>query len=129
MDPTATTAGEVVRDRCGDTSRLLGIIEIELALGEFGLEFEWTDWTEDGDDDPEEITTGDSRDPEPLLTTARSCGGGGGLAGEGGTDFLALCDTCDEAGGGGWARDTDLLETRGLVTGTRGLEDTGVSRD
>ena len=93
MDPTATTAGEVVRDRCGETSRLLGIIEIELALGEFGLEFEWTDWTEDGDDDPDEITTGDSRDPEPLLTTARSCGGGGGLAGEGGTDFLALCDT------------------------------------
>ena len=118
-----------MRDRCGDTSRLLGIIEIELALGEFGLEFEWTDWTEDGDDDPEEITTGDSRDPEPLLTTASTCGGGGGLAGEGGTDFLALCDTCDEAEGGGWTRDTDLLETRGLVTGTRGLEDTGVSRD
>ena len=27
-----------------------------------------TDWTEAGDEDPEEIHTGDSRDPEPLFT-------------------------------------------------------------
>ena len=69
-----TTAGEVVRDRCGDTSLLLlGMIEIELALGEFGLELEWTDWTEAGDEDPEEIQTGDSRDPEPLFTLSTCC--------------------------------------------------------
>ena len=71
-----TTAGEVVRDRCGDTSLLLlGMIEIELALGEFGLELEWTDWTEasSSSEEPEEIQTGDSRDPEPLFTLSTCC--------------------------------------------------------
>ena len=72
-----TTAGEVVRDRCGDTSLLLlGMIEIELALGEFGLELEWTDWTEAGDSSSsssEEIQAGDARDPEPLFTLSTCC--------------------------------------------------------
>jgi len=62
-------AGEVVRDLgLGDTSRDL-MIEIELASGEFGRELEWTERIEAGDEDPESrhTTSGESRDPEPLL--------------------------------------------------------------
>ena len=59
------------------------MIEIDPAAdGEFGREFECTETIETGEELPEDTTTGESREPEPLLTVTM---GGVGLAGEGGT--------------------------------------------
>ena len=44
---------------------LLWMMDTEDVAGEQGREISWTDWTEAGEDDPDEMTTGESRDPEP----------------------------------------------------------------
>jgi len=44
---------------------LLWMMETEEVAGEHGLEISWTDWIETGEEDPEEMTTGESREPEP----------------------------------------------------------------
>ena len=66
----------------------------DVAEGEQGREISWTDWIEIGEEDPEEITTGDSREPEPgkALDTA----GDGTLGPLFLTLDLALCELADE---------------------------------
>ena len=44
---------------------LLWMMETEDVAGEQGREISWTDWIEIGEEDPEEMTTGESREPEP----------------------------------------------------------------
>ena len=41
------------------------MIETEDVAGEQGREISWTDWTEAGEDEPDEMTTGESREPDP----------------------------------------------------------------
>lgn len=41
------------------------MMETEDVAGEQGREISCTDWIEIGEEDPEEMTTGESREPEP----------------------------------------------------------------
>ena len=67
-------------------------METEDVAGEHGRDISWTDWTEAGEDDPDEITTGESREPEPgkALDTA------GDWTALFLTLDLALCELVDE---------------------------------
>ena len=41
------------------------MMDTEEVAGEQGREISCTDWMETGEEEPEEMTTGESRDPEP----------------------------------------------------------------
>ena len=48
-----------------DSLLWMTLMETEDAVGEQGREISWTDWIDIGEEEPEEITTGESREPEP----------------------------------------------------------------
>ena len=91
----------------------------DVAEGEQGREISWTDWIEIGEEDPEEITTGESREPEPgkALDTA----GDGTLGPLFLTLDLALCELADEGAVVGLCEEFALGLSLVFAVGTRGL--------